>query len=84
MNKRKVLRFLKCVMLYALMMGAIVTIGTLFICYRAGEISGAIVTPLVGLWSIELALGAYIKVSEGKEVEKKESPKVEEEEEITV
>jgi len=76
--KKKTIRFLKCVMIYVLIMASIVTFGTLYICYRAGEISGAVVTALCGLWSIELSLSAWIKVSEGKTVEKKKD------EEITV
>ena len=84
MSKRKVLRFLKAVMLYTLMMGSVVTIATLYICYRAGEISGTVVTALCGLWSIELALGAYIKVSEGKAIKKEHTTQPTEDEEITV
>ena len=63
--------------MYSLLMASIVTAGTLYICYRANEISGAIVTALCGLWSIELGLGALIKVSENKDV-KKEDQKEEE------
>lgn len=81
MTKRKVLRFLKVVMLYTLLMASVVTVGALYICYRAGEITGTVVTPLCGLWSIELGLGAYIKVAEGKTIKKNTK---ETDEEITV
>ena len=71
MSKKEKLRFLKLVMIYTLIMASIVTFGTLFICYRAGDISSGTVTALCGLWSIELSLSAWIKVSEGKDIKKK-------------
>lgn len=76
MNQKRIIRFLKVVTLYSLLMATFVTGAVLYISYRAGEISGTVVTALCGLWSIELTLGAIIKVSEGKEVKK---PKKDEE-----
>ena len=78
MSTKAKLRFLKLVMIYTLFMASIVTLGTLYICYRANEISAGTVTALCGLWSIELSLSAWIKVSEHKDLKKKKD------EEITV
>jgi len=79
-SKREKLRFLKGAMIYTLFMATVVTLSVLFICYRAGEISGTVVSALCALWSLELLLGAYIKVAEGKTTAKKK----EETEEMTV
>lgn len=66
MNKKSKARFLKRIMVYSLVMATIVTLAALGICWRTGEITGAVVTALCSLWSIELALGAWIKITEGK------------------
>lgn len=77
MTKKRIIRFLKFVTMYSLLMASFVTVAVLYICYRANEISGTVVTALCGLWSIELGLSALIKVSEGKTVQN-EKPKEEE------
>lgn len=64
-------RYLKKIINICLVMSAIITFVTLAICWRAGEISSGIVTALCAIWSIELALSALIKITEGKTVEKK-------------
>lgn len=61
-------RFLKKVMIYNLIMATIVTLAALYISYLARDISGSVVTPLCALWSIELSLSAWIKITEGKEI----------------
>lgn len=67
-NKRERLRFLKKIMVYNLAMATIVTLATLYICYLSRDITGSVVTPLCALWSIELSLSAWIKITEGREV----------------
>lgn len=67
-DKKERLRFLKKVMIYNLVMATIVTLAALYISYLAREISGSVVTPLCVLWSIELSLSAWIKITEGKEI----------------
>ena len=77
-EKKERLRFLKKIMIYSLIMATITTLGALYICYKANEITGAVITPLCGLWSIELSLSAWIKIAEEKEniKEKKEEPPI--------
>lgn len=67
-DKKERLRFLKKVMIYNLIMATIVTLAALYISYLAREISGSVVAPLCALWSIELSLSAWIKITEGKEI----------------
>ena len=67
MNEKKKLRFLKKIMIYTLIMGTIVTLGTLVIAFMMKEINGSIITPLCAMWSIELSLSAWIKTVEKKE-----------------
>ena len=71
-EKRERLRFLKKIMIYSLIMATVVTVGALYICYKSNEITGSVITPLCGLWSIEFSLSAWIKIAEGKEIKKKE------------
>ena len=78
MSKKQIVRFLKKVTVYNLFMATVVTFATLYICYRAGDISSGTVTALCGLWSFELGLSALIKVTENKIVKK------EKEDDITV
>ena len=58
-------------MIYSLFMSTFVTAAALFIGWKALELPSGTVTALCALWSIELSLGAFIKVSEGKELSKK-------------
>lgn len=64
---KKKTRFLKKIMIYTLIMGTIVTLAALFICYLMREINGSVLTPLCALWSIELSLSAWIKITEKKD-----------------
>lgn len=66
MSKRAKLRFLKVIMIYSLAMSTLVTLVALLIGWRSLELSSGTVSALCVLWSIELALGAWIKISEGK------------------
>ena len=63
---KKNIRFLKKIIILCLTANVFITLSTLFICIRANEISPGILTTLLGAWSIELALSAFIKGSESK------------------
>ena len=66
--------YLKKVIAYCLAMSTAVTLGALAIGWRACQLPSGTVTALCGLWSIELALGAWIKNAGGRVRERNESP----------
>lgn len=70
MSKKKRIRFLKLVLIYSLVMATVITFGALLIGWRAVDISSGTVAALCGLWSIELGLSAFVKISEGKTLPK--------------
>ena len=68
-SKKEKLRFLKKIIIYNLIMSTIVTLAALYVSYLARDITGSVVAPLCGLWGIELGLSAWIKITEGREVQ---------------
>jgi len=72
MSRKAKSRFLKRIMIYCMVMASLLTIGALYISLKTGSLDGGVVAPLAALWSIELALGAWLKVTEGKTLQKKQ------------
>lgn len=58
---RKNIRFLKKIIILCLIINIIITSVALFICITTNEISAGILGELLGAWSIELGLSAFIK-----------------------
>lgn len=67
MSEKKKTRFLKKIVMYSVAMLTVITITTLAICARAGEIASGTVTALCGAWGLELGLNAFIKKGEANE-----------------
>lgn len=61
---KKNIRFLKKITILCVVMNTIITFTTLGICVLQREISAGILSALLGAWSIELGLSAFIKNSE--------------------
>ena len=61
---KKNIRFLKKITVLCVVMNMIITFTTLTICVLQREISAGILSALLGAWSIELGLSAFIKNSE--------------------
>ena len=61
---KKNIRFLKKITILCVVMNTIITFTTLAICILQREISAGILSALLGSWSIELGLSAFIKNSE--------------------
>ena len=71
MSEKKRLRFLKKIVLYNIVMLTLVTLAVLAVAWKTFEITSGTVTALVGAWSIELILNAFIKDGETKAETKK-------------
>ena len=56
MSKKKQHAFSKAVVIYCLLLCTIITVASLAICWRAGEINAGVVSTLAGLWGGELLL----------------------------
>lgn len=61
---KKNIRFLKKITILCVVMNTIITFTTLAICLLQREINAGILSALLGAWSIELGLSAFIKNSE--------------------
>lgn len=60
-------RFLKKITVLSVIMNIIITFSALYLCYKQNEITAGILSALLGAWSIELCLTAFIKNTEQKE-----------------
>lgn len=61
------MRYLKKITLLCIVMNIIITAAVLVLCLRTGTVDAGVVAALLGAWSIELGLGAIIKVKEKKD-----------------
>lgn len=63
-KEKKTIRFLKKITVLCVIMNTIITLSALYICLIQSEISAGVLSALLGAWSIELALSAFIKNAE--------------------
>lgn len=67
MQQKNNVRFLKKITVLSVIMNIIITISAIVLCFIVGEITAGHLSVLLGAWSIELTLSAFIKNSEVKQ-----------------